>query len=51
MTVREILFGIIICFCSVAMYFVDFWFRFWYFQKLTTAKFKFRSNKFEISKF
>ncbi len=30
--------GIILCFCSVAMYFVDFQFSFRYFQKMT-AKF------------
>ncbi len=41
---------LILCFHSVAMYFVDFLFRFHCFQKLT-AKFQFRSNRFKILKF
>jgi hypothetical protein len=42
--------GIILRFHSVAMYFVNVQFCFWYFQKMT-AKFQFHSNRFEISKF
>jgi hypothetical protein len=42
--------GIILVFCEVLKYFVDFRFGFWYFQKMT-AKFQFLSNRFEISKF
>ncbi len=38
--------GIVLCFRSVAMYLVQFRFRFWCFQKLT-AKFQFHSNRFE----
>jgi hypothetical protein len=34
-------------FCEVAKYFVDFQFRFRYFQKMT-GKFQFHSNRFEI---
>jgi hypothetical protein len=37
---------ILLCFCSVWMYFVDFW----YFWKMI-AKFWFHSNRFEILKF
>ncbi len=42
--------GITLDFHEIAKYFVDFWFRFWYLQKMT-AKFWFLSNRFEISKF
>ncbi len=42
--------GVVLCFCSVAMYFVDFRVCFRYFKKMT-AKFQFCSNKFEILKF
>ncbi len=42
--------GIILCFHSVAMYFVDFQFCFRYFWKMT-AKFWFCSNRFKILKF
>ncbi len=42
--------GIILCFHSVAMYFVDFQFRLRYFWKMT-GKFQFGSNRFEILKF
>jgi len=41
--------GIIPCFHSVAMYFEDFWFSFWYFRKMT-AKFWFCSNRLKILK-
>ncbi len=41
--------GIILCFHSVTMYFVDFRFCFRYFQKMT-AKFQFCSNRFKILK-
>ena len=42
--------GMILCFCSVAMYFVDFRFHFQCFWNLT-AKFWFHSDRFEILKF
>ncbi len=42
--------GIILCFCSVVTYFVDFRFHFPCFRKLTT-KFHFRVERFEILKF
>jgi len=42
--------GIILCFHTVVMYFVDFWFRFLCFQKLT-ANFWFRQNRLKILKF
>ncbi len=42
--------GIILCFRSVAMYFVDFQFPFRCFWKLT-AKFRFHLNRFKILKF
>jgi hypothetical protein len=41
--------GIILCFCSVVMYFVDFRFYFCCFQKMT-AKFQFCLNRFKILK-
>jgi len=42
--------GIILCFHSVAMYYLDFRFGFRYFQKLN-AKFQFHLNRLKISKF
>jgi hypothetical protein len=42
--------GIILFFYSIAMYFIDFWFRFRYFRKMV-AKFQFHSNRFKIFKF
>ncbi len=42
--------GIVLCFHSFVMYFVDFWFCFWFFQKMI-AKFWFHLNRFKISKF
>jgi hypothetical protein len=41
--------GVILAFHEVAKYFVDFWFCFQYFRKMT-AKFQFQSNRFEIFK-
>ena len=37
-------------FCEISKYFVDFWFRFKYLQKMT-AKFWLLLNRFEISHF
>ncbi len=42
--------GITLGFHEVAKYFVDFWFPFWYFQKMS-SKFQFCSHRFEILKF
>ncbi len=37
-------------FCEISKYFVDFQFRFWYFQKMT-AKFQFLSNISKLQSF
>jgi hypothetical protein len=42
--------SITLCFCKVAKYFVDFWFHFRYFWKMT-EKFWFYLKRYEISKF